>query len=136
LRVCSSDPAGIRADRADDAAQELSLIIPGIPPTVNHYVKHTRDGRHYQTAEGKDFKQLIAITAARREIRAKRYELEVTVYLGHGQRGDGDNFWKVTADGLVKAGVIHSDAAVSDWIMHVRRDRDNPRTEITIRALE
>jgi crossover junction endodeoxyribonuclease RusA len=114
----------------------LSLTIPDIPPTVNHYVKHTRDGRHYQTTEGKEFKQLIAIISAGRDVRAKRYELEVTVYLGHGQRGDGDNFWKCLADGLVKAGVIHSDAAVSDWIMHVRRDRDNPRTEITIRALE
>jgi crossover junction endodeoxyribonuclease RusA len=114
----------------------LSLTIPDIPPTVNHYVKHTRSGRHYETPRGKAFKLLVAAIAQRQSIRAEHYELEATVYLGHGQRGDGDNFWKCLADGLVKAGVIHSDAAVSDWLMHVRRDRDNPRTEITIRALE
>lgn len=63
---------------------------------------------------------------------ARRYELQVRIYLGHGQKGDGDNFWKVIADGLVEAGVIHSDAAVTRWVLELDRDKANPRTEITV----
>jgi Holliday junction resolvase RusA-like endonuclease len=34
------------------------------------------------------------------------------LYLARGERLDGDNAWKVPVDGLVKAGVIRSDAAI------------------------
>ena len=34
------------------------------------------------------------------------------------------------------AGIIHSDAAVANWIMYVRRDRGNPRTEITVKTIQ
>jgi crossover junction endodeoxyribonuclease RusA len=112
----------------------LTITVPLVPPSVNHYVKHTRQGRHYVTREGRAFKEAVALFARGRQVRAKRYELEAAIYLGHGQRGDGDNFWKVIADGLVDAGVIRSDAAVTDWILRKRRDRGNPRTEITVRA--
>lgn len=112
----------------------LTITVPLVPPSVNHYVKHTGSGRHYITREGKSFKHAVALCANGRRMRAKQYELEAVIYLGHGQRGDGDNFWKVIADGLVDAGVIHSDAAVTDWILRKRRDASNPRTEITVRA--
>lgn len=115
---------------------EISFTVPLVPPSVNHYWKHTRSGRHYVTSEGLRFKTALAVFARRRSIRAKRYVLEAVIYLGHGQRGDGDNFWKAIADGLVEAGVIHSDAAVSDWILRKRRDRTNPRTEIIVRPVE
>lgn len=117
--------------------QEYTLIVPGIPPSVNHY-KRTRNGRYYVTREALQFKNDIGLFVKRAgvpgTIAANTYELEVFLYLGKGQRGDGDNFWKVIADGLVDAGVIHSDAAVMDWILHVRRDWNEPRTEITIRV--
>ena len=66
------------------------------------------------------------------EQRRTEYILRAVVFLGAGQRGDGDNFWKVIADSLTFAGVIHSDAAVKDWHLYVRRDRERPRTEITV----
>ncbi|MCL6481040.1 MAG: RusA family crossover junction endodeoxyribonuclease [Firmicutes bacterium] len=113
----------------------LTITVPLVPPSVNHYVRHTRTGRHYVTREGKAYKRAVALFARGKCVRAKRYELEAVIYLGYGQRGDGDNFWKVVADGLVEAGVIHSDAAVSDWILRKRRDRNNPRTEITVRGI-
>ncbi len=112
----------------------LSIIVPLVPPSVNHYWKHTRSGRHYVTQEGRAYKEAVAMCARGKRVRAKRYELEAVIYLGHGQRGDGDNFWKVIADGLVDAGVIYSDAAVTDWILRKRRDARSPRTEITVRA--
>lgn len=67
-----------------------------------------------------------------REQRKASYTLRAIVYLGAGERGDGDNFWKVIGDSLTFAGIIHSDAAVKDWHMYVRRDRENPRTVITV----
>ena len=113
---------------------EVSFTVPLVPPSVNHYWKHTRSGRHYVTAEGRAYKEAVALFARGQSLASKRYELEAVIYLGYGQRGDGDNFWKAIADGLVEAGVIHSDAAVTDWILRKRRDRANPRTEITVKA--
>lgn len=112
---------------------ELTFTVPGLtPPSVNHYVKHTRSGRHYVTKEAKAFKEAVVLFARGKAVIAERFGLEVWIYLGHGKRGDGDNFFKVLADSLVQAGVIHSDAAVDDWILHKRRDRTNARTEIRV----
>jgi len=111
---------------------ELTITVPGTPVSVNHYVKHARNGRHYVVKEAKAFKSSVGLLLAGRSITASEYSLEVWIFLGHGQRGDGDNFWKIIADALVEAKAIHSDAAVVDWVLHKRRDRANPRTEITI----
>jgi Holliday junction resolvase RusA-like endonuclease len=113
----------------------LQLTIPLTPPSVNHYKKRARSGHWFVTEAAKAFKAHIWHAAGGRFLKAKRYGLEATVYLGKGSKGDGDNFWKVIADGLKDAQVIHSDAAVTDWIMRVRRDRTNPRTEIEVTAL-
>lgn len=130
----------------------VRIQIPGlIPPSVNHYkvpvIAKTRNGpkRTYMvTAEGKAFKHAVAIFARGSSIapstsaqRTKvRYALYARVYLGKGQRGDGDNFWKCIADGLTEAGVIHSDARVKRWRLDVEdTDRENPRTEIWAKVI-
>lgn len=109
--------------------------VPLVPPSVNHYVKHTRQGKHYVTPEGKAFKAAVGIFARGQSVNSKNYALAVTVYFGKGQKGDGDNLWKCIADGLKEAGVIRSDAAVKQWIMNVDRDWENPRTEINVLAI-
>lgn len=114
---------------------ELLLTIPLIPPSVNMYVRHTRTGRHYVTSEATAFMEAIAIIAGGRRVTAKAYEVSYTVYLGAKQKGDVANFEKCIGDGLVKAGVIHSDDAIVDYHQHKRRDRENPRTEIRIREV-
>lgn len=114
---------------------EIRLSIPLVPPSVNHYKMKSKHGHWYVTKEAIAFKQAIAIFAAHRSLPLGKYELEAIVYLGKGQRGDGDNFWKVIADGLKEAAVIHSDAAVKDWRIQVRRDKENPRTEIIVRSV-
>ncbi len=114
---------------------KLHITIPATPVSVNHYVKHTRDGRHYVTKAAKAYKQAVAIFAAGRSVVGKQYVVDVVVYLGKGQRGDGDNMWKCILDGLVEAGVIHSDAAVKVWGMKVERDWSHPRTEIWVQEL-
>lgn len=117
-------------------AKRVSFTVPLVPPSVNHYVKHTRSGRHYVTKEAKAFKEAVAIFARGKSAIAKRYEVEIAIFLAKRQRGDGDNFAKCVLDSLVSAGVIHSDAAVKKVSITKDRDWKNPRTEITITESE
>lgn len=115
--------------------KEISFTVPLIPPSCNHYVKHTRKGRHYVTKEAQDFKLLVAYYGKGHAIHAEAYSVSAAIYLGHGKRGDIDNFAKCLLDSLVSARVIHSDAAVEEITLRKRRDRKNPRTEITVKAI-
>lgn len=129
--------------------EKINITIPLLPPTVNHYWKHTvRAGQHrtYVSAAGKAFKRAVATLAAgttvipdgatTHALTKVRYRLTVKVVLGKGQSGDGDNFWKAIADGLAEAGVIHSDARVRDWFLTVDdTERGEPRCEITAERL-
>lgn len=114
---------------------DFSFTVPLVPVSVNHYKMRARNGHWYVTKEAVAYKAAVGVFSRGQNVKAKRYQLDVSVFLGKGQRGDGDNFWKVIGDGLKDAGVIHSDAAVSVWNMTVGRDADNPRTEIRVRAL-
>ena len=80
---------------------------------MNHYVKHTRSGRHYVTKEAIKFQEDIATVAQGKKVRAKAYVVEILCYLAPKEKLDIDNIPKCCLDGLVKAGVIHSDAAVT-----------------------
>lgn len=128
--------AAAEGGQVSTTTRSVSFTVPLVPPTVNMYVRHTRNGRHYVTAEAKAFKAAMCLLSKRAGIlpAVERYEVEAHIYLGHGQRGDVDNFAKCLLDGLQEAGIIESDALVSDLILRRRRDRKAPRTEITVRA--
>ena len=113
----------------------VKFTIPLVPPNVNNYVRHTRWGGHYLTKEAIAFKEAVALCARRQYVAAKKYEISLMIWLGKKQRGDVDNFPKLVLDGLVAAGVIHSDAAVYRLLVEKGRDIKNPRTEITVRAM-
>jgi Holliday junction resolvase RusA-like endonuclease len=113
---------------------EVRIVVPLLPPSVNRYVRHIRGGGHYLSPGAKAFIDAMAIFARRKSCFGKEYEVEFTVYHGKNDRGDLDNRAKLVLDSLVKAGVIHSDAAVVDLYMHKRKDNENPRTEITVRS--
>lgn len=125
----------------------IIIEIPYLtPPTVNHYKKpvtyRTSNGMRKGfalTPEAIAFHAAVALFArgqtltppTRKERDQVRYALAATVYLGAGERGDGDNFWKCLADGLKNAGVIHSDARVRSWHIDVEDgDRENPHTVV------
>jgi Holliday junction resolvase RusA-like endonuclease len=126
--------------------------VPLTPPSVNHYKKpiklHTRNGivnSYARTPEAEAFRDAVAIfargqsliPATTKERREIRYRLIATVFLGEGQRGDGDNFFKVLADSVANAGVIHSDARVRSWHIEVEdNDRKNPRTLICVTTMK
>jgi Holliday junction resolvase RusA-like endonuclease len=124
--------------------RNINFTVPLVPPSVNHYVKHTRMGKHYMTGEAKAFKNAVELfgnQAVRKileesvdaTISSGAYGVVVTVFLGAGQRGDVDNFAKVVLDGLKP--FVGSDDKIIDLHIYKRRDRSNPRTEITVKAL-
>jgi len=110
----------------------IEIIVPLIPPSLNHYVKHTRRGHHYVTNEAKAFKAAVGLFAKGQRIRLESYYIEIWLNLGKGHRLDLDNAPKLILDALVDAEVIHSDAAVTDLSLHKRRNWANPSTQITI----
>ena len=115
----------------------LSFTVPLVPPTVNHYVKHTRKGAHYLTDEAKAFKDAVAIYARGKSIDddAKRVQVAISIYLGKGMKGDIDNYPKCVLDGL-KGCVLKSDAMVKCLVVTLERDAANPRTMIELWRLD
>jgi Holliday junction resolvase RusA-like endonuclease len=114
----------------------LQFTVPLVPPSTNHYKnKNRKTGRWYINPVWTAFKEAVCLFARGRRIVAKKYEVDLTIYLGFRKRGDGDNFVKAVFDGLQAAGVVHSDAAIKKHSVTVLRDPDNPRTEITVREL-
>lgn len=125
----------------------LNLTVAAVPPSVNHYRQpFVRKGRlhWFVKPEAQMFKLMVRDAAAgrtvapvtTRERNKVRYGLSVRVVLGPAQRGDGDNMWKCIADGLVDAGVIHSDARVKRWLLEVDdTERREARTEISVEVL-
>ena len=115
----------------------IRITVPEIPPSVNHYVKHTRAGRHYRTASADRFLTAMSLALGTKVtvVRGREYEIAIAVYLGKGDRRDWDNCPKVVCDSLVRLGVIDSDAKIKRGSVEVLRDRKNPRTEIRIGLL-
>lgn len=99
----------------------LDFVVPMIPPSVNHYVRHTRDGRHYVTKEATAFKAAIPIAAKQQQVRKHFYTVLIDLTLGPRQRLDIDNCAKVVLDGLVEGGQIHSDAAIESLTLNKKR---------------
>lgn len=111
---------------------DLRMTVPLHPPTGNTYVRHTRQGRHYLTPAAEAWYRAVAVIGRGMSVRGKAHAVEYVVYQGFGHRGDVDNYAKTILDGLVKGGVLTSDASVVSLHAHKKRDRLNPRTEIYV----
>ena len=123
---------------SEPSQQSVRITVPLIPPSVNHYWKHSVVCGHlhsYVTPTGKAFLDAVAIFSRGQRVDAKRYAVTYRIFLGKGDRGDLANFEKAIGDGLAKAGVIHSDDAIYEYHQYKDRDIENPRTEIEVRAL-
>lgn len=121
----------------------VKIVIPMEPVGVNHYVKHTRSGRHYKTKEAIAFEQVGAIYCLGQSISAKAYSVTIHIFQGEKKKGDIDGYAKQVLDLLAANGVLldhkgnrSTDAHVIELHMTKQRDRDNPRTEIIVEAVE
>jgi Holliday junction resolvase RusA-like endonuclease len=118
----------------------VSFTVPLVPPSVNEYKGLNRSrfgrGKFFVRPAAKAFKEALAIMArGGGQVHEKQCEVEIAIFLGHGDRGDIDNFAKVVLDALVAARVIKTDAAVTRLVMSKGRDWQRPRTEVTVRSM-
>lgn len=120
----------------------LSIILDGLPPTVNHLYR--TGGRHrYKTAEGAAYQEATAA-----EMRAQREMLParrcVGPYLGPvalhivmtsrtRRRWDLDNRVKAVQDCLQMAGIIKDDSQITELV--VRRDPMPMLDKTTIKVM-
>jgi crossover junction endodeoxyribonuclease RusA len=101
---------------------EIRIGIDDIPPDMNHYIRHTRNGHHYKTREASGFQSLVAISAGKyRNAMVEAKEIHIFIYLPPKKRGDVDNFPKVVLDALVLARVIRSDSSIVKLIVEKAR---------------
>jgi len=120
----------------------VHIVIPCLPALLNHYVRHTRSGRHYKTREALSFEEIGAVACRGHYIAGKAYLVTINIYQGAGAKGDIDGYAKQVLDLLANNGVLldrkgkrSTDAHVIELHMTKRRDRDNPRTEVFIEAI-
>lgn len=136
-----------------DPEKLVEFTVPYLtPPSTNHYTKPSmytgKDGFAHRgkklTKEAKAYKDAVAIFARGRTVapntdaerRRVQYHVEVRVYLGYKQRLDSDNSLKVAIDALVSAGVLHSDAHVTESkAVIVKDERENPRTHFIVERM-
>lgn len=125
-------------------SERLQFAVPLVPPSVNHYVKHFRNGGHVKTGEAQAFKDAVALYARHDYCEGKEFAVAIRVILGRGDRGDVDNFPKLVLDGLADCGAFQSskgnplsDAHVRDLRVIVDRKSRPARgsTAIIVEAL-
>ncbi len=88
----------------------VELTLPW-PPSANHYVRHTRAGKHYVTQAVKTFRLEVWNESRQRRIPLQTgpLVLHIEAHPPDKRRRDADNLVKCTADALQKAGVVSDD---------------------------
>ena len=114
----------------------ISLRIDGHIPSVNRYWRHTRQGHHYISKEGKEFKAKLQWLARETQVAKTKQPVKLILrwHCTKKCRGaDLDNKLKVVLDALEGIAyeddkqVIHIDAKK---IMHSESDYAEIRVEI------
>ena len=119
----------------------IRFTVPMVPPNLNHYVRHTRTGRHYVTKEATAFKSALAVYARGASVHGKAFDVSLLIVLGAKERLDVDGGIKLCLDGLADCGAFRdlkgnrlSDAHVIRLVVEIDR-KDRPeigRTVITV----
>jgi crossover junction endodeoxyribonuclease RusA len=125
----------------------VAAELPGVPPTVNHYIRHTRDGRHYKTKEAREWQETAAtLIALSYRARAGNghpapykglVEFKIDWYSKTWGKEDADNRIKAAQDCLALAGVIEDDRQVKRCVAekHPAGNRRG-KTVITVSAID
>lgn len=111
----------------------VELILP-YPPTVNHYWKHTKSGRHYVTPKGKAFQLEVWKIGKQFDRLFGAVSVQVDVYLPDKRRRDIDNLLKALLDGLTASGVIEDDSLIAD--LRIRKVGFVPKGKVVVRIEE
>ena len=112
-------------------SRELEIALP-FPPSVNHYWRHTRQGKHYISDKGKRFRELALLACFAELPFDGLVSVEVKVYLPDRRDRDLDNLWKVIMDSLAHAQILKDDSwkyVVKESIEAVGEVRINEKGE-------
>lgn len=108
----------------------LKFTLP-YPPSVNHYLAHTRHGM-YRTKAANDYKEIVGWILHDLEIDPLETPLSVTIYAYRPRKaGDIDGILKVSLDAMNKLAYV-DDKQIVELHVFRRDDKHNPRLEISI----
>ena len=86
----------------------LEIALP-YPPSVNHYWRHTRSGRHYISEAGRKFKAEALQILQQFDPFIGAVAVHLEVYYPDNRNRDPDNINKGLFDSLVSSGLIQDD---------------------------
>lgn len=110
----------------------IELVIPDIPPSVNHYWV-ARGNRRFISKRGREWKQLVYIVAnckANKKYFDEKLEVEITISLPDKRRRDVDNFSKAILDSLEK--ICYKDDC-QIYRLTVQKTHGKPKTVIRLK---
>lgn len=96
--------------------EEIEIALP-YPPSVNHYWRHTKQGRHYIAPKGVAFREAVymrcrAISGKNSPLFCKSVDVSVKVFPPDNRRRDIDNILKALLDGLVHGRLLEDDSLI------------------------
>lgn len=130
--------------------EQVKIIIPMLPPSVNHYVKHVvvrGQQRHIKTPQTEAWERDFGLFVRGQYVMGKTFAVTLRFRMGEGDGFDVDNLNKCTLDCAAKAGVIRNKKGewLSDrWFKRLTVEiQDTPedrklgqRTEIVIEPIQ
>lgn len=114
---------------------ELSFTVFG-PPQPKQRARKGKGGRWYTPNPTRRYERAVRnVAVLHRPPDGERYEVVVVCYFADARRRDADNVLKSVMDSC--NGVLWADdSLIARATVEKRIDRAEPRTEITVRAME
>jgi crossover junction endodeoxyribonuclease RusA len=97
-------------------AHSASLTLPW-PPSVNHYWRHTNNGRHYISEEGRRYRERVSgavLWQLKQTIHDDRLRVTITAHPPDHRQRDLDNLLKSLLDALQHGGLYVNDSQIDD----------------------
>lgn len=113
----------------------LQFTLP-YPPSVNHYLGHTRNGHMYRTQAANDYKETVGWILHDLEVDPLEGLLIVTIRAFRPRKaGDIDGILKVSLDAMNKLAYL-DDKQIVELHVHRGDDKHNPRLEVEIMEVQ
>lgn len=86
----------------------LTIEIPMLPPSVNHYVEHKAQGVHVKSSRAKAWERDWPIFSRGAYVQGSRFAARIAYIFGPGDSYDVDNLNKCVLDCAAKSGMLRN----------------------------